>query len=639
MTKHRISCHSLFVSVSLGALAACAAGDPPADPADPSPGAAIVETPRTRAARAHLAAAVPQLSASELRVTRERTDALGMTHVRHQQTFRGIPVIGGEAVVHLAGDGAARSITDALVRDIRVDTSPAIDAGSAIERALAATVGAGGATVPPVAELRVVRRKDGDHLVWRVAIESLPPDDIDAWTKPIVLVDAHTGEIVHRSDRVLAVNANATGTARYAGNVSFRTWLDADGRYYLEDNVRKVGAYDVREGEAADPVARYADSDNVWSGATTAVQAHWALSQTWDYYHAMFSREGIDGSYGPGYVPSKSGDGSKLVSGLVHFRSHYSNAHWIDPQMVFGDGDGTTFTPLVSLDIVAHEWTHGVTSREVGLDGLDETPSLNEHISDVFGASAEAWLAGGVNANTWLMGDQVYTPGTAGDGARSMADPAQDGTSLDTWVSDFSRVEGHDGAGIGNLAFYLTVVGGSHPRHASCHVTGVGIDKAQRVWYRALTTDHLTSSANYAQLRNATLLAATDLYGAGGATYRALHSAWEAVGVPSVTVPGFPFHQAGSFSAAGQSTILPSASGFWSADGSVVGFLSHDQADDFDLELWRFNPATSAWSKVDDAVGPGNNEVISFSSGAGTTYRWRVKATAGTGAFDLGWIP
>ena len=123
------------------------------------------------------------------------------------------------------------------------------------------------------------------------------------------------------------------------------------------------------------------------------------LERAWDYYKAIYSREGIDGNYGPGYALSKSGDGSKLISGLVHWvdpadaaaGTGTSNAKWIDPYMIFGDGDGSTFSPLVTLDIVAHEWTHGVTSREAGLDGLNETPALNEHISDVFGAAAEAW--------------------------------------------------------------------------------------------------------------------------------------------------------------------------------------------------------------------------------------------------------
>jgi len=163
----------------------------------------------------------------------------------------------------------------------------------------------------------------------------------------------------------------------------------------------------------------------------------------------------------------------------------------------------------------------------------------------------------------------------------------------------------------------------------------VGLDKAQRVWYRALDT-YLTSDASYTDLRHATLLAAKDLYGAGGATYRALHSAWEAVGLLSVSTPGFSEVRTGGLTTS-QAVIWPSTSGF-SSDGSIIGFLGYDFADDFDLELWKLNTSTNTWSKVDDAVGPGNNEVVGYSGTAGQ-YRWRVKATSGSGGYSLGWNP
>lgn len=626
MTKHRAS--SFLSTLTFGipfALAACATVDDPPDPTD--------DPPEVIAARAHLADTAPEIAPSDLEVTRDRSDDLGMTHVRQQQRVDGIPVIGGEAIVHLAADGSLSSITDHLVRDLQVDTQPTVDADAAIGSALDATVGAGHETATPTAELRILRDRDGDHLVWQVAIESLPADDADAWTKPIVLVDAHSGAVLHQRDRVEDVNVNATGNARYAGTVAIKNWQDASG-YWLEDDVRKVGTYTLSNGQPGDGVAHFKNASATWSSFTTAVQAEWALARTWDYYHSTFGRSGIDGNNGPGYVNSLGGVGT-LQSGLISWGSGTNNAKWIDPEMIFGDGDGTTFSPLVSLDIVAHEWTHGVTSREVGLDGLNETPALNEHLSDVFGASAEAFDAGGASSNTWLMGEQAYTPGTAGDALRYLGDPAKDGISLDLWSSTLDQRDGHDGAGVGNLAFYLTVNGGSHPRRASCHVTGVGLDKVQRVWYRALT-EYLTSNANYTELRQATLLAATDLYGAGSSTYRALDSAWEAVGIPDVQVFGFPNRHYGSLTT-GQNAFLPSSSGFWSSSGSVTGFLGHDQSNDFDLELWRQDPTTHGWSRVYAATGPGNNEVISYASGTGTQYRWVVKATSGSGAYDLGW--
>jgi Zn-dependent metalloprotease len=614
------------------ALAGCAGEDVPPDVAAPP------ESPATRVARAHLAEVIPEIATTDLAVTRERTDAIGMTHVRQQQLVDGVPVLGGEAIVHLGVDGTVRHVTDALIRDLAVDTTPSITADDAIVAALDATIGADVVTArPPVAELRILRDDAGDHLVWRVELEHLPDDDAELWTQPLVLVDAHGGGVLRVTERILDATTNGTGTARYAGSVGFKVWEHDDGKFYLEDNARDLGVFNLQNQGQSAGVARFSDGDNVWTSDTTAVQAHWALARTWDYYRSVFDRLGIDGSNGPGNIPAKSGQGA-LQSAKVHWGVNTSNAKWVDPFMVFGDGDaGSDWDPLVSLDIVAHEFAHGVTSREAGLDGSNETPALHEHLSDVFGAAVEAHQAGGVNANTWRLGEQAITPNVAGDALRYLDDPARDGISLDYWTSTLDQEDGHDGAGVGNLAFYLTVMGGDHPRRASAHVTGVGIDQAQRVWYRALT-EYLTSTANYSALRNATLRAAADLYGAGYAAYRALHSAWEAVGIPSVTCPGFADDEYGNI-APGAATLQPSAAGFWSADGSVVGFLGHDQTDDFDLELWRYYPSTNLWVKVKDAVGPGNNEVFGYSSGTGTQYRWRVKATSGDGAYNVCWNP
>jgi Zn-dependent metalloprotease len=613
---------------SLSLFAACAAPDDAPEP-ESEPGDEPAEIVM---ARAHLVAAAPEIAVADLEVTRNRRDELGMTHVRQQQLVDGIPVIGGEAIVHMQADGTLSAVTDKLARDVAVDTTPAISSAAAIEKALAATVGAGQETAPTTADLRILRDDGVDRLVWQVAIESLPETDPDAWTKPLVHVDAHSGDVVRSAERILSVNANATGSSRYDGTVSFKTWFDDVATYYLEDNVRKVGVFDLN-GSTSDSgaVARYIDNDNNWTQVHSAVSVHWGLEKVWDYFHNTFSREGIDGNYGPGKIDAKSGQG-KLVSGYVHWGNE--NARWVDPHMAFGDGGGTLFSNLVSLDIVAHEWGHGVVSRTAGLGGSGESPALNEHFGDVFGAAVEAYVYG-VSGDTWKIGEDAYTPGTAGDALRYMDDPAKDNVTWDYWTSDLDTTDEHNGAGPGNLAFYLVVNGGDHPRRVTAHVTGVGLDKAQRVWYRALDT-YLTSDASYSDLRTATLLAAKDLYGAGGATYRALHSAWEAVGLLSVSTPGFSEVRTGSLTT-GQAAIWPSTSGF-SSDGSIIGFLGYDFADDFDLELWKLNTSTNTWSKVDDAVGPGNNEVVGYSGTAGQ-YRWRVKATSGSGGYSLGWNP
>ena len=135
----------------------------------------------------------------------------------------------------------------------------------------------------------------------------------------------------------------------------------------------------------------------------------------------MHGRNGIDGSGGPGSTVSINGTTS-LITSAVHYSTNYNNAFWNGQYMTYGDGDGTTFTPLVTLDIAGHEMTHGITERTAGLVYSGESGALNESMSDVFGAMVERSVQG-ESANTWKIGEQTYTPNTAGDALRYLDNP------------------------------------------------------------------------------------------------------------------------------------------------------------------------------------------------------------------------
>ena len=110
------------------------------------------------------------------------------------------------------------------------------------------------------------------------------------------------------------------------------------------------------------PGSIFTDADNVWGNGTSsnrqsaAVDAHYGQQKTYDYYKNVHGRNGIDGAGGTGYS-------------RVHYSNKYNNAFWYDSCfcMTYGDGDGTTFSPLTALDVAGHEMTHGVTSRTAGL--------------------------------------------------------------------------------------------------------------------------------------------------------------------------------------------------------------------------------------------------------------------------------
>ncbi|MBM4381516.1 MAG: M4 family metallopeptidase, partial [Deltaproteobacteria bacterium] len=213
-------------------------------------------------------------------------------------------------------------------------------------------------------------------------------------------------------------------------------------------------------------------------------------------------------------------------------------------QMVYGDGDGDELGPLaLALDITAHELTHAVTDATAGLVYQNEPGALNEAMSDIFAAAAESWARGGVvDSRTWGVGEEIYTPGTAGDALRYMASPTADGMSRDYYPQRYTGGQDNGGvhlnSGIANLAFQLLVTGGRHPRNATqVQVAGMGMAKAQAIFYRALTA-YLVSTSNFAAARVATRQAAQDLYGAEAAL--SVEQAWAAVGVGPAPVSAPP---------------------------------------------------------------------------------------------------
>src|SRR5262249_1370417 len=153
-----------------------------------------------------------------------------------------------------------------------------------------------------------------------------------------------------------------------------------------------------------------------------------------------------------------------LITSVVHYGTRYNNAFWNGSSMTYGDGDGTAFSPLVTLDIAGHEMTHGVTERTANLTYAGEPGALNESAADVFGALVERRTRG-ESGNTWKIGEDAYTPGTAGDALRYMNNTHRGGqpdhySERYTGSADNGGV--HTNSGIGNFAFYCLAKGCTH---------------------------------------------------------------------------------------------------------------------------------------------------------------------------------
>ena len=479
-------------------------------------------------------------------VKRVELDSVKMAHTHVRQTVEGVPVWEGEAIVHLKQDGELSVITDDLKEGVAVNTKPNLSADEAILAAKAFyTPGARFLTEKPTAEIFIYRAEDRDHLAYKVQLARL--DGSRHTSAPVMFIDAHTGEKIFEYDNL----QTGTGNSLYSGNVTIST-SSAGGTFYMEDLTRRQGTFNMNSTGnestgAGGTQSRYTGTDDVWSATNerAGVDAHYGAAKTLDYYQSAHGRNGIDGNFGPGTTAAGANGAISLVSSRVHFGSsgHYNNAFWFNNRMSYGDGDGFNFSPLVTIDICGHEMTHGVTERTSNLTYSGESGALNESMSDVFGAMVELYADGGVvSADTWKIGEDAYTPGTAGDALRYMNDPhlapnsgftANDDpdhySERYTGSSDSGGV--HINSGIGNKAFYLAAVGGTH--HLSgVTVTGMGTTDAARIWYSA-NTSYMTSSTNFAGARTATLNAATAIFGGGSTQVTTTTNAWCAVGVGS----------------------------------------------------------------------------------------------------------
>lgn len=479
----------------------------------------------------------------EYEVKRVEIDDLGMAHTHVKQKIGGVPVWEGEAIVHLKGDGSLKDVTDSLVESISVNTTPSLNQKQAYSAAINHYSGKAQLTDEPSIELYVYRGENRDHLVYRVETPRI--DGSRGTSVPVTFIDAHTGEVVYEYDNL----QTGTGSSLYSGTVTISTSSSA-GTFYMEDTTRRMGTFNMNNtGNTSTGTggtqSRYTDADDNWTAtnARAGVDAHYGAAKTFDYYQTVHGRNGIDGNYGPG-TTTAAANGVSIVASRVHFGSNYNNAFWYQNMMTYGDGNGTTFTPLTTIDICGHEMTHGVTERTANLTYASESGALNESMSDIFGAMVEAYSDGVVSGDTWKIGEDAYTPGTAGDALRLMDNPNAVGDpdhytlrlyqGACTPSSSNDQCGVHTNSSISNHAYYLMAAGGTN-RVSGIAVTGIGTTDAAKIFYRALTV-YMTASTNFSGARTATINAANDLFGAASVQATTVAQGWCAVGVG--TCPG-----------------------------------------------------------------------------------------------------
>jgi len=491
---------------------------------------------------------------------------------RLNHTYKGVRIFESETVVvtDQGGNIVSESVGERRqgLLGKRFDVKPSISGKAAIAKA-SRSVPAGGAEIdPPSAELvifpmmKTVRAPGAENKA-EADLNAVDVQDVVSGYELAYVVKTRSHGaffdtvVSARDGRILdqwsaMQNVVGTGHSQYNGDVPINTTLSG-GVYKMIDGSRGTGGTfgamaitNANHGTTAGAV--YTNATNIWgdgkqyisggsttnaNGQTAAVNALWGLMNTYDMHKNVLNWSSLDGNNTATYI-------------AVHVNTAYDNAYYSDSCkcMFIGDG-GSYFNNLGSIDVIGHEMGHGITAATSNLTYRGESGGLNESSSDISGEAVEAYArAGGTgtslpvpSGNDWMMGKEISK---SGQPLRWMYKPSKDGKSPDAWKSTIKRLDVHYSSGPNNRMFYFLAMGSSATVGSDTYsqyltqqpkaMTGIGIDKAYRIWFRANTTK-FTSSTNYADARLKVLAAAQELYGANSAEAKAVQRAYAAINV------------------------------------------------------------------------------------------------------------
>jgi bacillolysin len=463
-------------------------------------------------------------AAAELSLAKSEVDHLAMTHVRFQQVTHGVPVVGAELAAHYDAQGRLTSIDANYIPGIRdLDVQPKLSAQLARDVALSDVI----ATSKNIDESKLTAT-DGKLVVlaggerpaalaFEYTIRAVFGDEPAIW---ILTVDAKTGEILHRYNNLQTIEATGAGVL---GDTKKFQVVQSGSSYAMNDTSRGVSitTYSAN-GQQAGPSqgATTVSSSTLTSwdrgiGPGAAVDAHVYAGVVFDYYKKVHARNAIDGA------------GGAMLS-TAHFGQAYDNAFWDGTGMSYGDG-GQLFRPLsAGLDVVAHEFTHGVTERTSNLNYQGQSGALNESVSDIFGVFIEHSLRPDDTKN-WTMGENIALGSVGIRDFKTPANGDQPG-NMSVFVNTQQDNGGvHINSGIPNNAAYLMTMGGTNPVSKTKVGFGIGWEKSEQLWYRA-NTKYFLSTTNFAQAAQGVMQAAKDIALTANET-NIVDCAWKAVGV------------------------------------------------------------------------------------------------------------
>lgn len=524
---------------------------------------------------------LPLINASkELVFTSEKIDSRDVRHLRMTQTVDGVPVLGGEVIIHQGANGFT-SVSGRLQPSLKsFDVSPSLSIADARNEVYALVGQPATYEVGTPMALAAAHDSDPELVVWfdesrtphLAYVMTVHPDFAHRYE---VIVDANDGRELRRLDQICKAFSGIHDHANKGGNQGFdesqrslssardyKTLLNVkpsfssgprtataqdlngvnrtlqvfeESDFFLVDATRPMfnatsqvpgnmdGVIVTANGQGTYPDNSFnavysTTGNNSWTDRRE-VSAHYNTEQSYEYFRQRFGRNSID---------AQGGTVISFVNVTDENGSQMDNAFWNGRAMFYGNGD-RAFSPLSgSLDVGGHEMSHGVVQESANLEYQGESGALNESFADIFAAM--------IDRDDWLIGEDVVNPTEFPSGAlRSMSDPTQGGNSLNdpgyqpgTYATRYTGSQDlggvHINSGIPNNAFY---------RIAS----SIGKEKAEGLFYDVLD-NYLTRNAQFIDLRNGLQQRATEVYGAGSTEFNAVVAGLDAVGIPGSSSGG-----------------------------------------------------------------------------------------------------
>ena len=451
-------------------------------------------------------------------------DSLGMTHVRFNQTVKGVPVEGAEVVVHYSENDELISVNGSHfpeVAESSIDVTPSVSVVKAVQSAQKAVDAPEKLEYDPVSEVVIYPFEGENHLAYKVNVNFLG-EKPGNW---FVFVDAKSGEVIDQYNAIMHADDihQSVGTGVLGGQRKIHTTKDKEPKqgttFSLSDESHEglegIYTFDANDGEIL------TNNSASWKDEYLhpAVDAHYNSEQVYEYFHDEHDRNSLD-------------DNGMAIISYVHYGDNYNNAFWNGRQMTYGDGDGSFMVPLsAGLDVAAHEMTHGVISNSANLQYRFESGALNESFADIFGTL--------VDADDWEVGEDIMGPDAKEDGRvslRSLSDPSKYPVNAD--YVPYGNGEGKYPSHMDEFYDLPRSLdnGGVHinssiTNHAA-YLIGeeIGKEKLGQIFYRALTV-YLTPTSNFSEARKLIVQSAVDIYGEGSAEAAATANGFDSVGI------------------------------------------------------------------------------------------------------------